>query len=165
MCSRSLTPKKSSMRCARYTKAGSWCRPPWPPGSCPSSANPATSQTRGDRPKALPCQALDHASGYLMAFGAMMALHRRAAQGGSWLVRVSLAQTGHWIRALGAVPDGLGADEIDAAAAADRLETTPSGFGPLTAVRHAACLSETPAKWVHRAVPLGSHPPAWGPAP
>jgi len=114
-----------------------------------------------DRPKALPCQALDHASGYLMAFGAMMALRRRATEGGSWLVRVSLAQTGHWIRALGSLPDGLAALDIDAAAAADRLETTPSGFGALTAVRHAALLSETPAHWALPSVPLGSHAPEW----
>jgi len=117
-----------------------------------------------DQPKALPCQALDHASGYLMAFGAMMALRRRATVGGSWLVRVSLAQTGHWIRTLGSVPGGLAAPEIDAAAAADRLETTPSGFGALTAVRHAAMLSETPAGWALPSVPLGSHAAAWSSA-
>ena len=59
------------------------------------------------QPKPLPCQAIDHASGYLMAFGAMTALARRVTEGGSWHVRVSLAQTGHWIRGLGRVPDGL----------------------------------------------------------
>jgi hypothetical protein len=32
-----------------------------------------------------------------MAFGAMVALARRAREGGSWLVRVSLAGTGPWI--------------------------------------------------------------------
>ncbi|GLU35510.1 hypothetical protein Busp01_53520 [Trinickia caryophylli] len=42
-------------------------------------------------PKHLPCQALDHATGYLAAFGAMVALMRRAKEGGSWHVRVSLA--------------------------------------------------------------------------
>src|SRR5262249_7722960 len=50
----------------------------------------------GGRAKELPCQALDHASGYLMAFAAMMARVRQAREGGSWLVRVSLAQTGRW---------------------------------------------------------------------
>lgn len=34
-------------------------------------------------PKHLPCQALDHATGYLAAFGAMAALARRATEGGS----------------------------------------------------------------------------------
>src|SRR5262249_4129162 len=52
-------------------------------------------------PKELPCQALDHASGHLIAFAAMMARLRQARDGGSWLVRVSLAQTGRWIAALG----------------------------------------------------------------
>jgi hypothetical protein len=47
------------------------------------------------KPKELPAQALDHAAGYLMAFGAMMALARKAREGGSWHVQVSLARTGH----------------------------------------------------------------------
>jgi crotonobetainyl-CoA:carnitine CoA-transferase CaiB-like acyl-CoA transferase len=58
-------------------------------------------------PRHLPCQALDHATGYLAAFGAMIALARRATQGGSWHVRVSLAQTGRWLQSFGVVPDGL----------------------------------------------------------
>jgi hypothetical protein len=32
-----------------------------------------------------------------MAFGAMVALARRTREGGSWLVRISLAQVGKWI--------------------------------------------------------------------
>jgi hypothetical protein len=43
-----------------------------------------------------------------MAFGAMVALARRAREGGSWLVRASLARTGRWIADLG----DLGADAI-----------------------------------------------------
>jgi hypothetical protein len=58
-------------------------------------------------PKPLPAQTLDHATGYLMAFGAMTALKRRAAEGGSWHVRCSLAQTGHWVRKLGRIEGGL----------------------------------------------------------
>jgi hypothetical protein len=58
-------------------------------------------------PKPLPAQVLDHAAGYLLAFGAMAALHRRAVEGGSWHVRVSLAQVGQWLRGLGRVPDGF----------------------------------------------------------
>ena len=58
-------------------------------------------------PKELPAQALDHATGYLMAFGAMMALARKAREGGSWHVRVSLAQTAHWLTRLGRLPNGF----------------------------------------------------------
>ena len=70
--------------------------------------NHAEGQAAGiDGPKELPAQMLDHATGYLMAFGAMMAKARQAREGGSWHVRVSLAQTGRWLWNLGRVADGL----------------------------------------------------------
>jgi crotonobetainyl-CoA:carnitine CoA-transferase CaiB-like acyl-CoA transferase len=112
-----------------------------------------------ETPKPLPCQALDHASGYLLALGAMAALLRRAEEGGSWLVRVSLAGTGEWIKRLGRIEGGLSAPGIAEATAF--LEDNASGFGRMTAVRHSAVLSGTPAHWALPAVPLGSHRPAW----
>jgi crotonobetainyl-CoA:carnitine CoA-transferase CaiB-like acyl-CoA transferase len=115
----------------------------------------------GEEPKELPCQALDHASGYLMAFGAMMARLRQAREGGSWHVRVSLAGTGRWIWGLGRVEGGLGLRETRLEDVGDLIEESPSGFGSLRAVRHAAELSATPARWERPAMPLGSHPAAW----
>ncbi len=114
-----------------------------------------------DQPRPLPMQALDHAAGHLLALGAMTALARRATEGGSWHVRVSLAQTGAWIRSLGRVEGGLAAPDIGYEEVGDLLETGDSGFGRLTAVRHAAQLAETPARWNLPSVPLGTHPPAW----
>ena len=38
---------------------------------------------------------------------------------------------------------------------------TSSGFGRLTAVRHAATMSETPPRWARPSVPLGTHEPRW----
>lgn len=112
-----------------------------------------------DKPRPLPCQALDHASGYLLALGAMAALLRRAQEGGSWLVRVSLAGTGEWIKRLGRIEGGLAAPGI--ADVGPYLEDSDSGFGRMTAVRHAAVLSATPAHWALPSMPLGSHPPRW----
>jgi len=123
--------------------------------------NHAEAEAAGSaQPKPLPAQAIDHASGYLMAFGAMTALARRATQGGSWHVRVSLAQTGHWIRGLGRI-DGLSAPDPSFGDVRDRLEESESGFGKLTAVRHAAVMSETPPRWARPSVPLGTHEPRW----
>ncbi len=112
-----------------------------------------------DKPRPLPCQALDHASGYLLALGAMAALLRRAEEGGSWLVRVSLAGTGEWLKRLGRVEGGLAAPGIPDTA--PFLYDADSGFGRMTAVRHAARLEATPAHWSHPSMPLGSHPPKW----
>jgi crotonobetainyl-CoA:carnitine CoA-transferase CaiB-like acyl-CoA transferase len=114
-----------------------------------------------DGPKELPVQMLDHASGYLMALGAMMARARQSREGGSWHVRVSLAQTARWLWNLGRVADGLKTEDLKSAAVQGFMEETPSGFGPLRSVRHSAVLSATPAFWARPAMPLGSHPPQW----
>ncbi len=46
--------------------------------------------TDGTTPGALPAQALDHSTGYLLATAAIVMLTRRASEGGSWLVETSL---------------------------------------------------------------------------
>src|SRR5712672_3059477 len=56
-------------------------------------------------PQFYPVSAIDYLTGYLMAFGGMVALARRAKEGGSWLVRISLAQTGRWLVDRGEVPE------------------------------------------------------------
>jgi len=112
-------------------------------------------------PKELPCQALDHATGYLLAFGTIMARIRQASEGGSWLVRVSLAATGRWIWNLGRVEGGFSCPLPSRDEVADLLEDSPSPFGAMRAVRHAAQLSATPAGWLRPSVPLGTHPPIW----
>jgi crotonobetainyl-CoA:carnitine CoA-transferase CaiB-like acyl-CoA transferase len=113
------------------------------------------------RPKELPAQALDHAAGYLLAFGAMRALARRADEGGSWLVRTSLAQVGEWLKRLPRSPNGHGAPDPTFDTVQEFIETTPSGFGRLQAIRHAAQLSETRAYYAHAAQPLGNSPAEW----
>lgn len=112
-------------------------------------------------PKELPAQMLDHATGYLMAYGAMMAKARQAREGGSWHVRVSLAQTGRWLWNLGRVQGGFAQADIKPDAVEPFMEDVPSGFGPLHAVRHSAILSKTPAYWARPAVPLGTDKPEW----
>jgi crotonobetainyl-CoA:carnitine CoA-transferase CaiB-like acyl-CoA transferase len=51
----------------------------------------------GQTPGALPAQALDHATGYLLAAGVLAALRRRAEEGGTWRVEAHLARTAHWL--------------------------------------------------------------------
>jgi crotonobetainyl-CoA:carnitine CoA-transferase CaiB-like acyl-CoA transferase len=124
--------------------------------------NHAEGQAAGvDGPKELPAQMLDHATGYFMAFGAMMAKARQSREGGSWHVRVSLAQTGRWLWELGRLADGLKSGDLQGESVTPFIEEVASGFGPLRSVRHAAILSKTPAFWARPAMPLGSHPPQW----
>ena len=117
-------------------------------------------------PDFYPVSAIDYCTGYLMAFGAMEALRRRAVEGGSWLVRISLAQVGKWIVDLGEVPE-------DAARAApaeftpaeleswSMVSDTPSG--KLRHLKPCVQLSETRPFWARPSVPLGYHQPVWPP--
>ncbi len=112
-------------------------------------------QGAGGAPKLLPCSAIDYVSGYLMAFGAMVALARRAKEGGSWLVRVGLARTGKWIVDRGRV-DPAGAAEPEA-----RTMETKSPAGAITHLAPVVQLSETPPFWARPPVPLGYHRAQW----
>lgn len=115
-------------------------------------------------PRFMPVSAIDYVSGYLMAFGAMVALHRRATEGGSWLVRVSLARIGQWIvdrgllaaDAIADLPADLAPEEI-AAMQVDSL----SPAGRLTHLGPVLRMSETPPRWDRPAVPLGHDPATW----
>ena len=111
--------------------------------------------------KELPAQMLDHATGYFMAFGAMMAKARQSREGGSWHVRVSLAQTGRWLWNLGRITDGFKTEDLKGESVKPFLEELASGFGPLRSVKPSAILSKTPAFWARPSMPLGSHPPQW----
>jgi hypothetical protein len=102
-----------------------------------------------DRRRAMPGLVDRHAFDlYLMAFDAMVALARRTREGGSWLVRISLAQVGKWIVDLGEVPPAA-LKGIPAEFIASELEgwstvsETPSGR--LRHLKPAVQLSENPA--------------------
>jgi hypothetical protein len=108
----------------------------------------------------MPAQALDHATGYLAAFGALVALTRRARQGGSYLVRVSLAQTAHWLTGLGRV-DGTGLADPGNDDIPELLQVSETPFGSVTHVRTVEHLSETQSHWERPSVPLGNDPASW----
>jgi crotonobetainyl-CoA:carnitine CoA-transferase CaiB-like acyl-CoA transferase len=117
----------------------------------------AYAQSGNAQPKLMPCSAIDYVSGYLMAYGAMVALARRATEGGSWLVRVSLARTGKWIVDRGTV-DASDTPEL----VADGLTMeTPSPAGLIGHLKPVVQMSETPPHWERPPVPLGYHRPEW----
>lgn len=129
-----------------------------------SASGMADVMSDGTTPQLQPVSAIDYVNGYAMAFGAMVALARRAREGGSWLVRASLASGGRWINQRGRLDE-----EAAAKAPADltdddvrpwlREVAAPDGriahLGPVLG------LSETPPHWARPPVPLGHHAPAW----
>ncbi len=115
-------------------------------------------------PQHLPGSPLDYITGYLGAFGAMTALARRARDGGSYLVRVSLAQSANWLDNLGRTRDAAAARQVADPGCediADLLMTSKTPWGVLSHMKPLTDLSETPPRWDRPAVPLGTHPALW----
>ena len=115
-------------------------------------------------PQFYPVSAIDYLTGYLMAYGALTALARRATQGGSWLVRLSLAQTGRWLVGQGQVPESDLRDVPNDFTPEEIAAWSTTSQAPDGALQHLSPvleLSETQPYWSRPAVPLGYHAPAW----
>ena len=119
-----------------------------------------------DRPVPLPVQALDHATGYLMAAAALRALRVRGKEGRVMRARLSLARTAALLVSGGIREAGepLGAETADDLA--PEIEMTD--WGPARRLAHPVRLADPigvggrgPA-WPHPAGPLRRHAPAWG---
>jgi crotonobetainyl-CoA:carnitine CoA-transferase CaiB-like acyl-CoA transferase len=114
-----------------------------------------------ERPKLLPASACDYTTGYNGAYGVLLALARRAREGGSYHVRVSLCRSGMYIYKQGHVryPEaemGLTRAELDSIMIESR-----SGHGTLKHLAPVLGLSETKPYWDKPTPVLGSSNPEW----
>ena len=119
-------------------------------------------------PRFLPVSALDYVTGYLAAFAVLVALQRRATEGGSYHVELSLAQTGHYFDRLGRVPAEAWkerAPELPAERLDDLLTERETPFGRLRHLRPVTRMSLTPAEWELPTVPMAHDAPEWRDAP
>ena len=118
----------------------------------------------GPGPQFYPVSAIDYLTGYLMAFGALVALERRTREGGSWLVRISLAQVGHWLVGRGQVPDTELKDVPEEFTSVELDRWSMESNTPVGRLQHlgpVVRLSETPPHWARPSVPLGYNEPVW----
>lgn len=112
-----------------------------------------------DRPTLAPAAMNDYTTGYFAALGTMIALQRRAREGGSWLVRVSLSQTSMWYYRLGTELDRSRATgEGDTSAFMEERETP---YGRMRFLRPALRMSETMPRWELPSAPPGSGRLTW----
>jgi crotonobetainyl-CoA:carnitine CoA-transferase CaiB-like acyl-CoA transferase len=112
-------------------------------------------------PKLLPAAATDYTTGYLAAYGAMEALRRRATEGGSWQVEVSLSRTAMWLQALGADLDPATAVGLPPIPSLQLTTATPRGS--VTHLAPVVALAGVPVRWERPTVPLGHDRPVWLP--
>jgi len=158
-----LRPGIVNVSISAFSQAGPWrARRGYDSLVCATTG--LTTFEGGREPKRLPCQPLDYLTGYLGAFGAMVALLRRSVEGGSWKVTLSLERTAAWMWEM---TDLVGMESTPAAAfpsvadVADLCLQSDSPFGRLSYLGPVARLVQTPGGWRRAPVPLGSDPPQW----
>ncbi|HEY1899126.1 MAG TPA: CoA transferase [Steroidobacteraceae bacterium] len=111
------------------------------------------------RPTPLPVQALDHATGYLMAAAVIRGLTERLTTSAGYAARLSLARTA---ALLVGYPKNEAAEEMVRAAAPDwRDELELTAFGPARRLRGPLTVGEIDMQWDRPAARLGSSPAAW----
>ena len=110
----------------------------------------------GTRPGVLPCQLLDHATGYLIAAASMAALAHRARTGQARSAQLSLARTAHWLHQQGTQAGPPTAQEPQP----DDSYRRPLGDG-WTGIAPPGQLDGSPLSWPHLPPRYGQAPAAW----
>jgi hypothetical protein len=112
-------------------------------------------------PALLPASACDYTTGYLGAYGVLLALARRARDGGSYHVKVSLCQSGMYIYRNGKTNFPEPDMDLSRAEIAAMHTQSDTGHGVIRHLAPVLQLSQTQPKW-HRPTPvLGSDAAAW----
>jgi crotonobetainyl-CoA:carnitine CoA-transferase CaiB-like acyl-CoA transferase len=115
-------------------------------------------------PRIVPGAITDYVTGYLLAFGTMVALRRRALEGGSYVVRSSLAQTGMCVERMGQVDaeKAMAQSELVAREVREKLTLDEkTAYGRMRYLGPIIRMSETPPRWSQPTVPRGSLQPVW----
>lgn len=110
------------------------------------------------QPTPLPVQAIDHATGYLMAAAAVRGLVCRMATGAGSTARLSLARTAHWlVFADQHTVDTLAPEQVEDVGKV--LE--PTSWGPAKRVRAPLQVQGAAMHWDRPALALGSAQARW----
>ena len=117
-----------------------------------------------EQPGALPAQALDHGTGYLLAGAVLRALTEQSEQGHSLVLRLALARTAAWLTADGAGERGAAAHESRGTAYNQPdawLVETGSGIGRLRHALSPVSFVGGPANWARPPGRWGTDPARW----
>jgi hypothetical protein len=114
-----------------------------------------------ERPVPLPCQLLDHATGYLLALGALRALQRRTTEGGAWNVSLSLARTAQWLDGLGRDEEAFARPEAALADAERWCLVSPTPWGDVRHLGPPGGIGGKRPCWRRAPSRPGADPPTW----
>jgi len=113
------------------------------------------------RPALLPVNVCEYITGYLGAYGTLLALARRAAEGGSYHVKVSLCQTAMLLERQGRVEVPNADLGITAEEAVGWQMDSQTSYGHLRHLAPVIRFSETTPHWSRPTPALGGDEPVW----
>jgi crotonobetainyl-CoA:carnitine CoA-transferase CaiB-like acyl-CoA transferase len=120
--------------------------------------------TGAGQPKLVRATMCDYNTGYLAAYGVMLALTRRAREGGSWAVRASLCQTAMFIRRQGLREEFSDGPERLADTELNRCYiAAETSYGALKTLGPVLRMSETQPRWARPTPRFGGDQPEWLP--
>jgi crotonobetainyl-CoA:carnitine CoA-transferase CaiB-like acyl-CoA transferase len=146
-----------------YGAAGPWRTRPGFEQLAQCATGMATAQGTSDNPELCPMvYPNDYITGFLAALGTLAALVRRATEGGSWHVQVSLCRTAMLIEEQGRVDPALRPPApILPDFLAQYMQESDSPIGRLRFLGPVIRMSETQSRWDLPPAPLGANPPRW----
>lgn len=104
----------------------------------------------------------DYVAGYIAASGVLAALRRRAREGGSYHVRVSLTRAAMWFQSLGVIPDINFTPGPMQVMVPPETVRGPTPYGEVVRLAPLAKLSKTPGRWRSPLIAVrGSDLPTW----
>ncbi|GGK86887.1 CoA transferase [Streptomyces flaveus] len=112
-----------------------------------------------EKPGALPAQAIDHGTGYLLAAGVLRAVAEQLEEGGTRFVRLALAQTAGWL--VNGVTRGEGPADATYDSPAPWLSETDSGLGRLRYALPPVFFAGGPKNWSRPPGPWGADAARW----
>ncbi len=121
--------------------------------------------TNAGRPQLAPVFVCDFLTGFLGAYGVMLALLKRAKEGGSYHVHVSLCQSAMLIQRQGLREDFAGAADSLTKEKFEQFAVCDDGtvYGDLKSLGPVIRMSETSPVWSRTTPELGSGKPEWKP--
>ena len=114
---------------------------------------------QAEQPVPLPVQALDHATGYLMAAAALRGLVTRQREGETVTARLSLARTAALLVGVGGGSAGPAFNELREKDYGIKIEDT--AWGPAQRLQSPLLIGDNPLRWALPASPLGSAVAVW----
>lgn len=145
-----------------YGHSGPWQDRPGFDQDAQVASGFAMTEGHGGPPKFSPVFYLaDLITGYFAAAGMMAALYRRAIEGGSYQVKVSLARSAMWVQELGLLDVATQGQVPEKDSYPAETVSINTAYGTVTSLAPPLTFTNLTLPALDRLVPYGADPPSW----